>query len=96
MRQKKLEQLQDDELFALTAIIIHEDLTVDELHTVLNMPQASVRALCRGLEQRTLISETESGRYKVRFNWLPAGGTTPATPQFFAQGVIHEFTHQSP
>ena len=68
----ELEQLQDDELFALTAIIIHEDLTVDELHIGLNMSQASVRALCRGLEQRTLITETESGRYKVRLDWLPA------------------------
>ena len=69
---EELEELSDDELFALTAIILHEDLTVRQLHTVLNQPEASVRALCRGLEQRTIIIETESGRYKVRLTWLPA------------------------
>ena len=69
---EELEELTDDELFALTALILHEDLTVHELHKVLNQPEASVRALCRGLEQRTIITETESGRYKVRLHWLPA------------------------
>ena len=68
----ELEELGDDELFALTALILHDDLTVAELHTVLNQSESNVRALCRGLEQRTVITETESGRYKVRLNWLPA------------------------
>jgi len=69
---EELEELRDDELFALTALILHDDLTVSDLHIVLNQPEASVRALCRGLEQRTLITETDAGRYKVRMNWLPA------------------------
>jgi hypothetical protein len=69
---EELEELGDNELFALTALILHEDLTVHELHIVLNQPESGARALCRGLEQRTLITETESGRYKVRLNWLPA------------------------
>ena len=68
----ELEELVDDELFALTALIIHDELTVSELHTVLNQTESNVRALCRGLEQRTLITETETERYKVRLNWLPA------------------------
>ena len=68
----ELEELGDHELFALTALILHDDLTVPELHTVLNQTESNVRALCRGLEQRTLITETETGRYKVRLNWLPA------------------------
>ena len=69
---EELEELGDNELFALTALILHEDLTVPELHIVLNQPESSVRALCRDLEQRTLITETDAGRYKVRLNWLPA------------------------
>ncbi len=64
----QLEELGDDELFALTALILHDGLTVSELHTVLNQAESNVRALCRGLEQRTVISESETGRYKVRLN----------------------------
>lgn len=68
----ELTELEDSELFALTAIILHEDLNVEEMQHVLNMPIPRVRALFRGLEQRSLITETETGRYKVRLNWLPA------------------------
>ena len=69
---QELESLADSELFILTAIILHEDLDAHSLSQVLNMPEPSVRASCRGLEQLTLISENASGRYKVRLNWLPA------------------------
>jgi hypothetical protein len=68
----ELEQLTDGELFSLTAITLHEDISVPELSIVLNIPQPRVRAACRGLEQLTLITETNSGRYKIRLNWLPA------------------------
>jgi len=68
----ELEGLSDPELFTLTAIILHDDISVEELHTVLNQSENRVRATCRGLEQATLIMETDSGRYKVRLNWLPA------------------------
>ncbi len=68
----ELETLEDTELFALTAIILHDEMTVNDLHRVLNMRESQVRAVCRGLEQLTLISETEHGRYKVRLNWLPS------------------------
>ena len=67
-----LENLADSELFILTAIILHEDLDAPSLSQVLNLPEPTVRAACRGLEQLTLITETVSGRYKVRLNWLPA------------------------
>ena len=67
-----LEQLEDLELFALTALILHDDMSVTELHNVLNMAEGSIRAVCRGLEQQTLITETDHNRYKVRLNWLPA------------------------
>jgi len=68
----ELDGLTDADLFTLTAIILHDDISVDELHTVLNQSENRVRATCRGLEQATLIMETDSGRYKVRLNWLPA------------------------
>lgn len=67
-----LESLADSELFILTAIILHEDLDAPSLSQVLNMPEPTVRAACRGLEQLTLISENATGRYKVRLKWLPA------------------------
>jgi hypothetical protein len=69
---QELESLADSEMFILTAIILHEDLDAPSLSQVLNMPEPTVRAACRGLDQLTLITETSSGRYKVRLNWLPA------------------------
>ena len=69
---QEIESLEDPELFILTAIILHEDLDAPSLSKVLNMPEPIVRAACRGLEQLTLITETASGRYKVRISWLPA------------------------
>ena len=68
----ELEGLSDDALFTLTAIILHEDITVDELSLVLNISDVRVRAICRGLEQASLITTTDANRYKVRLNWLPA------------------------
>ena len=68
----ELENLSDAELFILTAIILHDDISVEELHLVLNQSENRVRSICRGLEQSTLIMETETSRYKVRLNWLPA------------------------
>jgi hypothetical protein len=68
----ELDALSDGELFVLTAIILHDDISVEELHYVLNESETRVRAICRGLEQATLIMETDMARYKVRLNWLPA------------------------
>ena len=67
-----LETLEDADLFALTALILHDDMDVHEMGRVLNIREGHVRAICRTLEQLTLISETDAGRYKVRLNWLPA------------------------
>ena len=66
------ESLSDDALFTLTAIILHEDIEVQELSLVLNLSDVRVRAICRGLEQARLITTTDANRYKVRLNWLPA------------------------
>ena len=68
----ELEGLSDDALFALTAIILHEDIEVEALALVLNLSEVRVRAICRGLEQASLIATTDANRYKVRLNWLPA------------------------
>ena len=68
----ELEKLSDDALFTLTAIILHEDIEVEELSLVLNLSEVRVRAICRGLEQASVITTTESNRYKVRLSWLPA------------------------
>jgi DNA-binding MarR family transcriptional regulator len=67
-----IEHLQDNVLFTLTALILHDEMSVPDLHAALNMSESSVRATCRHLEQKGLISENASGRYRVRLTWLPA------------------------
>tara|TARA_B100000575_G_C23028200_1_gene592063 strand:- start:573 stop:1001 length:429 start_codon:yes stop_codon:yes gene_type:complete len=69
---QELDTLQDSDLFALTALILHDDMDVPELHRVLNIRESQVRSICRTLEQLTLITETDLGRYRVRLTWLPA------------------------
>ena len=69
---RDLESLEDADLFALTALILHDDMDVHEMGRVLNIREGHVRSICRTLEQLTLITETDTGRYKVRLNWLPA------------------------
>ncbi|MGB0637812.1 MAG: hypothetical protein ACPGTU_00670 [Myxococcota bacterium] len=64
--------LADNHLFALTALVLHDEMTVEELHAALNLSESAVRALCRHLEQKGLISENAARRYRVRLNWLPA------------------------
>jgi len=67
-----LEALEDSDLFTLTALILHDDMDVAELHRVLNIRESQVRSICRTLEQLTLITEADLGRYRVRLTWLPA------------------------
>jgi len=64
--------LEDNHLFALTALVLHDEMNVEELHSALNLSEAAVRAVCRHLEQKGLISENAARRYRVRLNWLPA------------------------
>ena len=68
----QLDALSDAELFALTAIILHDQINVQELATVLNQSEERVRALCRGLEQGDLIEPDKTDRYRVSLRWLPA------------------------
>ena len=68
----ELDGLSDDALFVLTAIILHDNIKVEELSVVLNLSDVRVRAICRGLEQASVISSTDADRYKVRLTWLPA------------------------
>ena len=67
-----IEHLADNHLFALTALVLHDEMNVEELHAALNLSESAVRAVCRHLEQKGLISENAARRYKVRLNWLPA------------------------
>jgi hypothetical protein len=67
-----IEHLEDNHLFTLTALVLHDEMNVEELHAALNLSETSVRAVCRHLEQKGLISENAARRYRVRLNWLPA------------------------
>ena len=50
-----VDNLGQHELFVLTALRIHVDLTLDEIQRVVNSPAADVRATVRALEQRGLV-----------------------------------------
>ncbi len=67
-----IEHLADNHLFTLTALVLHDEMNVQELHAALNLSESAVRAVCRHLEQKGLISENAARRYRVRLHWLPA------------------------
>ncbi len=68
-----LSDLQDAELFVLTALVVHEQLDVARAARVLNMPEPGVRATCRRLEARqVLVGDEALDCFHVRTRWLPA------------------------
>ena len=68
-----LEALGDGALFALTALIIHDGATLDELHATLNLPEGEVRGTCRSLEAMGIIADEDLDEtYEVTNRWLPA------------------------
>ncbi len=68
-----LEDLSDTDMFTLTALIIHNGATLEELHESLNLPPGEVHSTCRNLESRTIIQIDEAGdSLHVTDFWLPA------------------------
>ena len=68
-----IEALGDGALFALTALILHDGATLDELHATLNLPEGEVRGTCRSLEAMGIIADEDADEtYEVTNRWLPA------------------------
>ncbi len=63
---QRLTPLGDDDLFLLTALAIHGEVTVAELASVLNRPEGSVQAACRRLDALDVVAGDEAtDRYDI-------------------------------
>jgi len=68
-----LDALQDAALFLLTALIVHDGATLEELHAILNLAEGEVHGTCRGLEAMGFIEDEDLDEtYEVTNHWLPA------------------------
>ncbi len=67
------ENLRADELFVLSALVVHDGLGAEQLSQVLNMPPARLRSVCRHLEGRGLLDGDDAGvHYSIDLAWRPA------------------------
>ena len=68
-----LQSVGDHELFVLTALIIHDGLSVDDISAVLNLSLGQCRSICRQLESHGILRGDDGGnRFYVELPWLPA------------------------
>ena len=71
----RLQDLTDNELFVLTAVVVHDRLTVDQLARALNLPRSGVRTACQRLVARGVLASDgfdETSQYSLELPWLPA------------------------
>ena len=66
-----LDSLHDETRFALAAVILHENLDVPELATILRWPHSRCHSLLALLRGRGMLVENE-GRYRVSIYWFRA------------------------
>lgn len=76
-----LESKPDRELFVLTALSIHESLTVADLAESLNLAPAIVRSTSRQLESLGILTEHRDS-YRIALPWLPVVGRVLRDKQF--------------
>ena len=68
-----LKRVGDMELFVLTALILPDGLSVDDISAVLNLSLGQCRSLCRQMESHGILRGDDGGtRFSVELNWLPA------------------------
>ncbi len=83
-----LAELTPRELFLLTAIVIHDGLSIDHLTEVLNLPGGVCRAVGRRLEARGLLEMTRPGdRFTTTPDWGPVIQRVLRSKQFLHGGV---------
>ncbi len=71
----QLQDVSDNELFVLTAVVVHDHLAVDQLARTLNLPQSGVRTACQRLVARGVLCSDgfeETSQYRLELPWLPA------------------------
>ncbi len=71
----ELQDLSDNELFVLTAVVVHDQLAVDPLARALNLPRSGVRTACQRLVAREILASDGfevSSVYRLELPWLPA------------------------
>jgi hypothetical protein len=71
----QLQDLSDNELFVLTAVVVHDQLAVLQLARALNLPRSGVRTACQRLVARGVLSSDgfeDSSTYRLELHWLPA------------------------
>ena len=84
----ELADLSAQELFVLTAIVIHDGLSIGHLTEVLNLPGGACRAVGRRLEARGLLEVSSQGnRYTVSPNWGPTVQRVLRSKQFLHGGT---------
>jgi DNA-binding IclR family transcriptional regulator len=71
-RADGLDGVGDRELFVLTALSIHEHLTIENFAETLNMAPGICRATCRQLESLGVLVSDRSGRsFQLHEPWQP-------------------------
>ena len=71
----------DRDLFVLTALALHDALTVDEMAESLNLAPAIVRSTSRKLESLGILAEHDDG-YRITLRWQPIVGRVLRDKQF--------------
>jgi hypothetical protein len=68
-----LTDARDMDLFVLTAILVHDGVTVTEQARILNLPEGMCRSSCRAMEARGVLEWSgENEQYRVVPEWQPA------------------------
>lgn len=65
-----VEKMTDEDLFLLTALVVHDGLKLEDLSEVLNVPAPRVRVTCRQLESLGVVTQ-DGSRYLLAPSWQP-------------------------
>ncbi len=66
----KLDDLHDDARFALGALVLHVDMSADELANVLRLEPSRAAAILDVLRRRNLVERTGDSGYRITIHWF--------------------------
>jgi hypothetical protein len=66
-----LENLPDDFHFVYAALVIHENMTAEELVSVTAMGDGVIRAALKTAQDTGFVQRTAGGRYRLEPIWYP-------------------------
>ena len=67
----EVENMPDEYLFVLTALVVHDGLKIDDLADALNVPVPRVRLSCQHLESLAILA-SDGPRFRLAPDWQPA------------------------